>query len=127
VVLSTSERYSIEEVGQAALRRLPLPDHVLEITSEPVGIGAELELDQATHVRFKRIIPDSPAAHAGLSAGLMLQRIDNVDTANKTVVQCALLIRGKAGTTVRLELFDPERHPTNTVELTRQKFVIARR
>jgi D-alanyl-D-alanine-carboxypeptidase/D-alanyl-D-alanine-endopeptidase len=128
VVLSTSGRYTCEQIGQAALARLPFRENVLENTSEPVGIGAELELDQATHVlRIKRVIPDSPAFRAGLPAGLVIQRIDDVYTTNKTVTESANLIRGKAGTIVRLELVDLERRTTNLVELTRRKFAVAQR
>jgi CubicO group peptidase (beta-lactamase class C family) len=128
VVLTTSDRYTVEQVGQAALGRLPFRENVLENTREPVGIGAELELDAATHaLRIRGILPDSPAARSGLSAGLIIQKIDAVDTTNKTVAECANLIRGKADTTVRLELVDRERHTTNTVELIRQKVIIAKR
>jgi len=33
------------------------------------------------------------------------------------------MIRGQAGTRVKFEILNPERKETNTVELTRQKFV----
>src|SRR5262249_4296094 len=56
VVLTTSDRYTVEQVGQAILGRLPFRENVLENTSEPVGIGTELELTQVTHaLRIKRI------------------------------------------------------------------------
>ncbi len=125
VVLSTSERYNCQQVGQAALLRLPLRENVLEITSEPFGIGAQLAVDKATQMLLlERVIPNSPAARAGLADGLLIQKIGDVPTANKTSTECANLIRGKAGTTVTLEVIDAQRHMTNTVELTRQKFVI---
>jgi hypothetical protein len=128
VVLSTSGRYNCEQVGQAALQRLPFRDNVLEITSEPVGIGAELAVDEGTHMLLlKKVIPNSPAARAGLTDGLVVQRIGDVPTSNKTVTECANLIRGKAGTTVRLEVIDAQRQATNTIELTRQKFVLTKK
>jgi len=128
VVLSTSERYNCEQVGQAALLRLPFRENVLEITSEPVGIGAELAADEETHMLLlKKVIPNSPAARAGLTDGLIIQRIGDVATASKTVTECANLIRGKAGTTLRLEVIDTQGHTTNTIELTRQKFVLTKK
>jgi hypothetical protein len=42
----------------------------------------------------------------------------------KSVDWCASLIRGKAGTKVRLELINLERNKTNTVEMMRQKFAM---
>jgi hypothetical protein len=128
VVLSTSGRYNCEQVGQAALLRVPFRENILEITSEPVGIGAVLDVDEETHMLLlKKVIPNSPAARAGLADGLVIQQIGDVSTANKTATECANLIRGKAGTTLRLEVIDAQRHTTNTVELTRQKFVITQK
>ena len=50
------------------------------------------------------------------------RRIDKVLAGANFPFVCANLIRGKAGTKVRLELINVERNETNTVELTRQKF-----
>jgi serine-type D-Ala-D-Ala carboxypeptidase/endopeptidase len=128
VALTTSARFSIEDIGQAALRRLSLRDNVLEITFEPVGIGAAVELEPSTHaLRITKIIPNSPASEAGLPAGLIIQKIDDISTASKSLVECVNLIRGKAGTKVRLELVTADGGKTNTMEITRAKFQIAKR
>ena len=128
VVLSTAEIYSVEQVGQLVLRHEPLRrENLVENTYEPVGIGASLELDQTTHLlRITRIISNTPAFYAGLSAGLMIQRIDDIATTSKTLAENVNLLRGKAGTKVRLELINSDQNTTNTVELTRQKFVLVR-
>jgi D-alanyl-D-alanine-carboxypeptidase/D-alanyl-D-alanine-endopeptidase len=128
VVLSTSARYQCEQVGEAALMRLPFRENILEITTEPVGIGAELAVDEETHMLLlKRVIPNSPAERAGLTDGLIIQRIGDLPTANKPVTECANLIRGKAGTAVQLEVIDAQRHTTNTIELRRQKIVLTKK
>jgi CubicO group peptidase (beta-lactamase class C family) len=128
VALTTSARFSIEDIGQAALRRLSLRDNVLEITSELVGIGAELKLEPSNHaLRIMKIIPNSPAAQAGLPAGLIIQKVDEISTASKSLVECVNLIRGKAGTKVRLELVDSDGSKTNTMEITRGKVQLANR
>jgi hypothetical protein len=128
VVLSTAEIYSVEQVGQLVLRHEPLRrENLVENTYEPVGIGASLELDQTTHLlRITRIISNTPAFYAGLSAGLMIQRIDDIATTSKTLAENVNLLRGKAGTKVRLDLINSDQNTTNTVELTRQKFVLVR-
>jgi len=56
----------------------------------------------------------------------MIQRIDDIATTSKTLAENVNLLRGKAGTTVRLELINSDQNTTNTVELTRQKFVLVR-
>ncbi len=92
-------------------------------TAELVGIGVKLRFDQPTRtIRFETVFPNMPASQAGLSAGLILQKVDGIPTAGKSIDLCACYIRGKAGTKVRLELVNPERNETNTVELIRQKF-----
>jgi serine-type D-Ala-D-Ala carboxypeptidase/endopeptidase len=126
VVLTTSEKYSVEPTGQLVLRRQPFRENMFENTSEPVGIGAALDLDQPMHIlRITKIIPNSPASRAGLSAGLIIQKIDDVPTATKSLPECVNLIRGKAGTKVRLELVASNRSATNTIEITRAKFHVA--
>jgi len=92
-------------------------------SEELVGIGARLDFDSATHsLKITKVFPDSPASRAGLSPGLIVQKVDDVSTAGKSLTECLGLIRGKAGTKVHLELFSPTRHETNVVELIRQKF-----
>jgi len=94
--------------------------------SEVVGVGIALDLDRETRtVRITKVIPNSPASQAGLSAGLIVQRIDDVSTTGKGLTECAGLIRGLSGTKVRLELVDPKQNTTNTVEVTRGKYLTA--
>ncbi|MDB6058120.1 MAG: beta-lactamase, partial [Verrucomicrobiales bacterium] len=91
--------------------------------AEIVGIGAELNFDGPTHaLKITKVFPNSPAAQAGLSVGLVVQKVNDVPTSGKSMTECLGLIRGKAGTTVRLELVSLERKTTNTVELIRQKY-----
>jgi len=53
----------------------------------------------------------------------MVSKIENVPTAGKTVAECAVLLRANGSPKVRLELVNQERKETNTVELTRGKFL----
>ena len=97
-------------------------DNANEFAKEIVGLGFASDLDKKTHtILVTRVYPQSPASQAGLSAGLIIQKIENVSTAGKTVVECAVLLR--ANPKVRLELVNQERKETNTVELTRGKFL----
>ena len=92
---------------------------------EIVGIGTALDLDQRTRtLRIARILPDSPASQAGLSAGLIVKTIDGSPAAGKSLVECVGLLRGPVGTKVRLELIDEGREGAKTVELPRQRFLI---
>lgn len=74
-----------------------------------------------------KVLPNSPAAQAGLPEGLLIQTIDGQPTASKTLMECVRLIRGKPGTKVRLELITPDGTRTNTLEITRAKVLLAKR
>ena len=91
---------------------------------EIVGIGTALDTDKATGwLRITSVYPKSPVGQAGLSAGLLIRKINGVSVEGKSVQECLGMIGGQAGTKVRFEIINPERKETNTVELTRQKFV----
>ena len=116
---------SPETLGWLLLKGVRLSREIaigLSPATNAVGIGVALDFDAKTRiVRITRVIPHSPASESGLSAGLIVQRIDEVSTADKSLTECVGRIRGKPGTKVRLELFDPKQNATNLVELTRRR------
>jgi membrane-associated protease RseP (regulator of RpoE activity) len=96
--------------------RSPLPPE------EIVGIGAVLRSDNRTGtVRIVNVLPDSPAFQAGLTAGLIIKKVDDSDTAGMRLSECVNLLRGPIGSKVRVEVVDPEAESTNVVELIRQR------
>ena len=72
-------------------------------------------------LRIMGVVPDSPAARAGLAPGWVIQKVDGMDLTGLRLAECIDLIRGPIGTRVRLELVDLEQESTNILELTRQK------
>jgi membrane protease YdiL (CAAX protease family) len=85
------------------------------------GIGIELG-SQGDKVIISQVVPNTPAAKAGLSPGLVIQTIDGTPTAGKLPEECGDMLRGPAASKVTLELIDSNRHRTNSVELTRETF-----
>lgn len=84
------------------------------------GIGVELEKDNKSDaILITKVAPDSPAAAAKLSAGFIVQKINGAPTCGKSLLTCQLLIRGIAGTKVRLDLVSSDGNGTEVVELTR--------
>jgi len=125
VVLSTANDVSSEAIGWTLLQRLPLKrQNANEFAKEIMGLGFAFGLDEKTHALLvTKVYPQSPASGAGLSAGLIIQKIENVSTVGKTVAECAVLLHANGSPKVRLELVDPERKQTNTVELMRGRFL----
>jgi carboxyl-terminal processing protease len=96
----------------------------LSAIHERIGVGVALALDKQTgKLQINKVIPNTPATQANLSAGLFVTSIDGIATTNKTLENCLKLMRGEAGTKVRLELATADASRTITVELTRQKLL----
>ena len=91
VLLSTGNDFSLEAIGWTILQRLPLTEErKTSFARELVGIGTALELDlQASGIRIVKVLPDSPAAKAELSAGLVILQVDGVPTAGKSLASAS--------------------------------------
>ncbi len=82
------------------------------------GIGAVLG-EKDNNIIIIHIMPNTPAAKAGLSYGLVIRKIDGIATTGRNVEDCIAMIHGPVGSQVKLELVDLTYNKTNTVELTR--------
>lgn len=96
------------------------PQGPARVREEIVGIGAVLGMDKRVAV-IRGTVPDSPAAEAGLAGNFLIRKIDDVVIEGMNLQECVELIRGPAGSKVRLELFDVDANEGRTVELTRRK------
>jgi CubicO group peptidase (beta-lactamase class C family) len=125
VLCSQQGGMSIENLGWLLLKDVPLSPAIARAllpAGEAVGVGVGLALDSTNHaVRIIQVVSNSPAAQAGLSTGLIVKRIDETPLAGKDLLECVGLIRGTAGTKVRLELVDTNHNETNTIELIRRR------
>src|SRR5690349_5247534 len=78
-----------------------------------VGVGVSLGADSKTgELKIMQVIPGGPAAGAGVKAGLLLRKIDDVSVTGKQMTECIPLIRGPIGSKVKLELFDSTENQT---------------
>lgn len=103
--------------GSAPLMTEPAPGY----NGGFAGVGIKLAKDDPSNaVRISQIFPNSSAALARLSPGLVIEEIDGVTTQGKSMVECQMRIRGQAGTKVRLKLVNSYNHETRIVELTRE-------
>jgi len=125
VVLSTANNISCETIGWTILQRLPLkPENAHEFARELVGLGFAFDADAQAHaMRVTKVFPDSPAIKAGLSPGMMIQRVNENAVEGKSAAECLALMAGPEGTKVRLQLLDSEGSATNTLEVTKGRFL----
>lgn len=101
------------------------------------GIAIALDLDPGSgYARIAQVLPSLALPQTNLVSGLIvlqtnlvtgliLQKVNGTSTAGKGLGECIFLTRGRVGTDVVLELYDPERKQTNIVELTRTHFTRA--
>jgi carboxyl-terminal processing protease len=89
-----------------------------ETASDVGGVGVEVSSQPVDGgVMIEEAVQGSPAARAGLTNGDLVTAVDGLSLAGKTVAQDAALIRGRAGSTVRLTV-KHGRH-THTVTVVR--------
>jgi CubicO group peptidase (beta-lactamase class C family) len=125
VVLSNQMAVNPSGVGWTILQGMELSrENVTYFVREIVGIGIALDADKKTGLlRITTVYPKSPAGQASLTVGLVIQKINGVSVEGKSIQECLGMMGGPEGAKVRFEIINPERKETNTVELTRQKFV----
>ncbi len=100
----------------------PARVHRVQPAREFVGVGIAIREDPQSHaIVIQWVIPNSPAAAAGLTNGLVISKMDGVSLDGKSLTESASLLGGPVGSTLKLELVTPDGSRTNTVELTRQK------
>lgn len=76
--------------------------HFMEtVSGRYSGVGMSLEQKEAGVV-VVTVFPDSPAQKAGLASGDLIVGVNGEDVQGKTVEQVSALIRGEAGTKVRI-------------------------
>src|SRR5262249_30052403 len=121
VVLTTDNELRTEAIGWTLVQKFPLTaESAKDFAHELVGIGAALDLNAQTHVlSITKVFAKSPADQAGLSAGLVIQKIDGNSLEGKNMSDCLKLLRGPTGSKVQLEVIDPQSKESRVVEVTR--------
>lgn len=87
------------------------------------GVGMEVGLKDKI-ITVIAPLKDSPAEKAGIKAGDILLKIDGLNTNDMTVDKAIKLIRGKAGTAVKLSLYRDGDEKPRDVEIVRAVITI---
>jgi S1-C subfamily serine protease len=125
VVLTNQMKVHPNGIGWIILQGMPLTQENIPVR-EVFGSGFALDTDQKSGMpRITIVYPKSPAGEAGLSVGLVIQKINGTSVDGKSLNECLGMMGGPVEAKVRLELFDPQRKETRTVELARRKFLTA--
>ncbi len=90
--------------------------------AETVGLGFRHE-QQPGAPRITELVPGSPAAGSKLRAGDVLLKVNDVDVTDATPPMITDLLKGAAGTKVRLTVRHPGSDQTEDVQLVREKYL----
>jgi carboxyl-terminal processing protease len=88
---------------------------------EFVGIGIVMEAEVGQGMALRNVLPESPAAEAGLRAGDHITRINGADCRFMTTDEAAGMLTGPAGSVVKLELTTPRKDQPWSADCTRRK------
>ena len=83
-----------------------LEDLYGNIEGEFVGLGIEMKAEAGKGMFLVNILPESPAAEGGMQRGEYIVRIEDADCREMTTDEAARLLRGPAGSRIRLTLED---------------------
>jgi len=85
-----------------------------------VGVGVEIASEDG-YIKIVSPIEDTPAHKAGIKAGDLITRIDNVPVRNMNVDEAIKRMRGKAGSKVTLTIARPGEDQPWVVPVTREQ------
>ncbi len=92
------------------------------MSGEYVGIGAMVSMNKNNYVEITEVIANSPAAEAGIQVGDIFVKVDDTDVSTvETIEAVAALVKGTAGTKVKLVMYRPSESRDIELTVTRRR------
>ena len=100
-------------------------DQMIDLRGAYEGIGAIVEVDENDQVVIVSPFDGSPAMQAGVKAGDVVLKVDDVAVTGMPLGEAVRLIRGPKGSTVRLTIMRGEEAAPLVIEVIRGKVELA--
>jgi carboxyl-terminal processing protease len=107
------------------LEPMPSEDQMIDLRGAYEGIGALVSVDDEDQIIIVSPFDGSPAMQAGVRAGDIVLKVDDVAVTGMPLEEAVRLIRGPRGTTVRLTILREEEITPLEIEVVRDEVELA--
>lgn len=111
----------VDSIGDKATNYFSAEDYKTYLNSfsgQFEGIGVRLEY-QNNQVVVVEVIKNSPAEKSGVKSNYVFYKVDGKDVSTSSIEDIVTKVRGKAGTSVKVNFIDPEKREEVEKEITR--------
>ena len=111
----------LDDSATILVEPMPSEDQMIDLRGAYEGIGAIVALDENDQVVIVSPFDGSPAMQAGIKAGDVVLKVDDVAVTGMPLGEAVRLIRGPKGSTVRLTIMRGEEAAPLVIEVIRGK------
>jgi carboxyl-terminal processing protease len=116
---------TLDDSATMLVEPMPSEDQMIDLRGVYEGIGALVAIDDEDQVVIVSPFDGSPAMQAGIRAGDVVLRVDDVAVTGMPLEEAVRLIRGPRGSTVRLTIMREEEAEPLVIEVTRDEVELA--
>ncbi|MFQ5813485.1 MAG: S41 family peptidase [Anaerolineae bacterium] len=116
---------TLDDSATMLVEPMPSEDQMIDLRGVYEGIGALVAVDENDQVVIVSPFDGSPAMQAGIRAGDIVLKVDDVTVMGMPLGEAVRLIRGPRGTTVRLTIMRAEEAEPLVIEVTRDEVELA--
>jgi carboxyl-terminal processing protease len=116
---------TLDDPATMLLEPMPSEDQMIDLRGAYEGIGALVSVDDEDQIIIVSPFDGSPAMQAGVRAGDIVLKVDDVAVTGMPLEEAVRLIRGPRGTTVRLTILREEEITPLEIEVVRDEVELA--
>ena len=116
---------ALDDPATTLVEPMPSEDQMIDLRGSYEGIGAIVALDENDQVAIVSPFDGSPAMQAGVKAGDVVLKVDDVAVTGMPLGEAVRLIRGPQGSTVSLTIMRDEEAAPLVIEVIRGEVELA--
>lgn len=116
---------TLDDPATILVEPVPSEDQMIDLRGAYEGIGALVAVDDEDQIVIVSPFDGSPAMQAGVRAGDVVLKVDDVAVTGMSLGEAVRLIRGPKGSTVRLTIIREEEAAPLVIEVVRDEVELA--